>query len=273
MSVLSIRHACPHPAGFSVRRPDGHPAYTFLHFINPVKLGVRGVTVMSEPHACIFYSPGEPQYFLSELPLVHDWMHFSPDSRFLPSMFQIEENRIFYPTSPENITALFRELENEWFGTRSFRAQALENGMERFFILFSRAIHEARNSSLSVDASGMLMRVRSEVLLHPEKAWCVEDMAVLAQMSLSHFYAGYKQTFGTSPMNDLIEARISAAKNKLLADNTPISLLAEQLGYNNPYHFIRQFREHTGQTPAEYRRHPEVYVTKNREKMKKTLDR
>ena len=45
-------------------------------------------------------------------------------------------------------------------------------------------------------------------------------------------------------------------KAKWLLENTslPVSQIAEQCGYANNSHFIRQFNERTGQTPSDYRK-------------------
>lgn len=254
MEIRSVRHAWPEGKNFEIVRPVGWKDYTFLHFISPMRVRMPEGEVVTAPHACIFYAPGVPQFFGSEQPIVHDWMHFSPDASSLLEKYGIEENRIYYPTEPEKITVLFREIENEWFSERQYRGESLENLFTRFLILFSRLCEGISAVTVTGAAAEQLRRVRNKILLHPERTWRVQDMAELAKMSLPHFFATYKQIYGTSPMNDLIEARINTAKNRLLADTAPISLLAEQLGYSNPYHFIRQFRERTGVTPAAFRR-------------------
>lgn len=56
-------------------------------------------------------------------------------------------------------------------------------------------------------------------------------------------------------MRDLIEARIRYAQSLLLSgSDLPITEVAERSGYADPYHFIRQFKRITGETPAAYRR-------------------
>ena len=54
-------------------------------------------------------------------------------------------------------------------------------------------------------------------------------------------------------LDDLITARINTACNLLTSTNTPISQIAEQLGYANFTHFIRQFKAHTGLSPSAFR--------------------
>lgn len=257
MVIRSVRHAWPTGKNFEIMRPVGYGEYTFLHFISPMRIKMDGEDLITAPHACIFYAPSTPQFFGSEQPIVHDWMHFSTDAASLLENYNIEENRIYYPAEPEKITVLFREIENEWFSERPHRDEALENLFTRFLIVFSRLCDGISSVTVTGAAAEQLTRVRNNILLHPERPWRVQQMAELAKMSLPHFFATYKQIYGTSPMNDLIEARINTAKNRLQSDTTPISLLAEQLGYSNPYHFIRQFRERTGVTPAAFRKNPD----------------
>jgi len=73
-------------------------------------------------------------------------------------------------------------------------------------------------------------------------------------LSESHFFALYKKNYGLSPMRDLINARITAAKNLLMFTDKKISEIAEKTGYSNPYHFSRQFKQITGITPIAFRK-------------------
>ena len=58
-------------------------------------------------------------------------------------------------------------------------------------------------------------------------------------------------------MQDLIEARINAARQLLTATDLPVHEIAAACGYQNATHFMRQFKEITGLTPSAYRnRHP-----------------
>ena len=73
-------------------------------------------------------------------------------------------------------------------------------------------------------------------------------------LSRSRFSVVYNNLFGTSPKADLINARISKASYLLTLGTMSIADIAEQCGYQNVYHFIRQFRTITGVTPGKYRK-------------------
>ena len=92
------------------------------------------------------------------------------------------------------------------------------------------------------------------MLSSPEKEWTVELLAEKSRLSPSYFQGIYKKTFGISPINDLIEARIKKAESYLLSSNKKETEIADLCGYNNLEHFIRQFRRQRGISPSDFRK-------------------
>ena len=78
-------------------------------------------------------------------------------------------------------------------------------------------------------------------------------MSLYVHLSPSYFQNLYKQIFGISATNDVIRARIANAKSMLNYSSYKISTIAEECGYKNVEHFIRQFKKHEGYTPNKYR--------------------
>ena len=80
-------------------------------------------------------------------------------------------------------------------------------------------------------------------------------MAQKAALSPSRFHSVYKTMFGTTPIRDVLEAKIDYAKILLLADDfLSIQDVTDKLGYKSPYYFITQFKAVTGMTPGVYRK-------------------
>lgn len=96
--------------------------------------------------------------------------------------------------------------------------------------------------------------IRNEIYSHPEKEWNIEAVGRSLGISKSHFHRIYKGLFGTSCKEDIISSRMKKAKWLLENTSLPVSQIAEQCGYANNSHFIRQFNERTGQTPSDYRK-------------------
>lgn len=98
------------------------------------------------------------------------------------------------------------------------------------------------------------MALRDDIFRHPEKEWNIESIIRSMGISKSHFHRIYKELFDTGCKEDIITARIG--KIKWLLENTiiPITQVAEQCGYVNNSHFIRQFSSRVEMTPSEYRK-------------------
>ncbi len=82
----------------------------------------------------------------------------------------------------------------------------------------------------------------------------IEDVAREVGMSPVHFSFLFKQAYGKSPKQFLIDLRIQRAKEMLRAGALSVSEVASHVGYDSPKTFFRLFRSRTGLTPLEYQR-------------------
>jgi len=256
MIISKIRHDWPFKPGFSISRPNGYPEYTFLHFSTPIRIRLNGEIIDARPGACIFYSAGTPQYCWSEADVIHNWMHATEELKPLLEQYDIPENCILYPDQGDFISKIFRRIETEYFLKNPHREELIGSYLTSFLIQFSRAIHGSHHyERISRNDTEKLRALRQEFLSKPEEHWSVSKMAKKVSLSTSRFHTVYKIVFGTSPINDVIEARISYARSLLMSDETlTLPQVAERLGYNDQYHFIRQFKAFTGQTPGQFRK-------------------
>ena len=99
-----------------------------------------------------------------------------------------------------------------------------------------------------------LQNARRRILEAPQLDWNVDDIAHEAGISKSYFQRLYKETFNTSCMDDIINARIDRAKRLLENTDRQIGDIANECGYASGSHFMRQFRQKTGLTASEYRK-------------------
>lgn len=256
MLVSAVRHDWPEKAGFNIYRPSGYGQYTFLHFTTAVDFVINGELIKVRPGACIFFTPDAPQEFFSSQDVIHNWMHSGDELKALLQEYEIETNCILYPNYTDFISEIFRKIELEFFSANPYREELLQAYVKEFIIKLSRALKSEVNAKIIHRKDREKLRsVRKEVLSHPEIKWTVEEMAKLAALSSSRFHAVYKILFGTSPMQDVIEAKIGYARSLLLSDEQlTLPVIAERLGYNDHYHFIRQFKAVTGVTPGTYRK-------------------
>ena len=99
-----------------------------------------------------------------------------------------------------------------------------------------------------------LLQVRDAILSSPDRPWRVEELAELAHLSPSYFQVVYKKAFGLTCMTEVINAKLEQAKLLLTSTELSVSVVATEVGYNEVYHFIRQFKKSTGMTPGAFRK-------------------
>ena len=230
--------------------------YSIFHFPKPVYIGNGETRILTRPNACILHKPKQKRYF--EIPETTrvNWIHFHPGIKGLLEAYPIPYDTVFYPEDPTMVTDAFRKLRIEWVGDNLHREAMLDAYTQVLLVALSRNVSETENSCVYPTTNRKeIQDLRSAVMASPEHKWTVEEMARQVSLSPSRFHRVYKEMFGTSPVKDAICWKVDYAKTLLLVNKTsPVSRVAEQLGYSSQYHFIRQFREVTGITPSAYRK-------------------
>lgn len=254
LEITRIRHSWPEKAGFSLERPMGYPEYTFLHFFNSVEVLIDGKMVRTKPHACVLYRIGTPQKIISNQNLIHDWIHFTGELDEYFTQYGLQYDRLYYPANQEQITEMVRELEFEVYSSKPYSQELIQAKTRELFIKLSRACSEEYVTVVDSGTNARFRSLREQVFSNMREHWTVEKMAEQVNLSKSRFFTIYKSIYGNSPVDDLIQARIDSAKNALRFSTLPISEIAENLGYNNLTHFMRQFKGMTGMTPDQYRK-------------------
>ena len=83
-------------------------------------------------------------------------------------------------------------------------------------------------------------------------------------MSSSHLSRSFYQSFRVSPINYLIDYRLSKAKDLLIFTDKPVYEIAASVGYENVYHFSNLFSKRIGPTPQEFREYCRQIVPADR---------
>lgn len=99
-----------------------------------------------------------------------------------------------------------------------------------------------------------LYKLRRDIMTHPENEWNIPDISRELGISKSHLQRLYRKLFSTSIKDDIISSRIQKAMQLLAHTELRVQEIAEQCGYNNENHFMRQFKEKNGVTALQYRK-------------------
>lgn len=253
MLIRMAQHQWLQKAGSALAGGCAH--YNLFHFPTPIELHRNGEVIVTRPNACVLSSPMAIRGFYFPEDTTMNWIHAHKDIEPLLEKYKIPLDCVFYPSSTGFIPELIQKMMLERFLDDVHKDEMLDSYTVEFLVKLSRATHSDRVCGVSKADQKKMRSIRWSLIEHPEKNWTVAEMAQRAALSSSRFHALYKETFGVSPIKDLLNARIDRAKTLLLLDDKPtVAEVAESLGYKNEYHFIRKFKTVTGVTPGIYRR-------------------
>lgn len=253
MEIRNVRHSWPEPAGFNLSRPSGGGEYIFLYFHSAVELCMFDQWRKAPPGTMIVFEPDTPHGFVSRGPLVHDWMHLGGEVSAELKALGIETNRMYAVACKERITQYAAQLESEFFARGAHWQRFVNAVLDELWITIAREIAGQAAQPVLQGTAERLRTLRAEMILHPEQPWTNAMMAKRVNVSESRLYPLYRRLYSISPGQDLILMRVEKAK-QLLMQGMDVAQTAETVGYNNVYHFIRQFRQTVGTTPGKWRK-------------------
>jgi AraC-like DNA-binding protein len=85
-------------------------------------------------------------------------------------------------------------------------------------------------------------------------ALSIKTLSEKACMSESSFFRAFKQEFGMTPVEYILQQRISLARKLLAQPGTSISDVCFRSGFNNLNHFCNLFKRYSGVSPGSYRK-------------------
>jgi AraC family transcriptional regulator of arabinose operon len=88
----------------------------------------------------------------------------------------------------------------------------------------------------------------------PGLQYRIKEIARTFGYSTEHFSRIFRKYTGMSPRQYVTLTRLEAAKSLLHSSNYNLTAIAEQLGFNDIYHFSREFKAHAGLSASAYRR-------------------
>ena len=99
-------------------------------------------------------------------------------------------------------------------------------------------------------------RIRLACRLMERYSGRITGQEIAAQMNLGYeaLRKQFRASTGVSMGQYAIGVRVNRAKALLLRSNLPLEKLALQLGYPDCFSFCKQFKQHTGVSPSQFRR-------------------
>ncbi|HSC40091.1 MAG TPA: AraC family transcriptional regulator, partial [Chitinophagaceae bacterium] len=124
--------------------------------------------------------------------------------------------------------------------------------IDELLIMITRQF--TRQSNPSRDFPKIFMKLEEALRRDLSHQWTVEEMAAIAGMGTTLFTEKVKSFTGFTPINYLINIRVSEAIKLLKRKEVSITDIALDTGFYSSQHFSTTFKKLTGYTPGEFRK-------------------
>ena len=211
-----------------------------------IEKGNEGDILVMEPGKIVYHGPRHN----STEGFVNDWMYiYGFEFEELLSRYPIPLNTAFSVGRPTFLRKYIEKIKKE----QTLRAVGFEEKCD--CILSEMVIDLCRTYRKNATIQSPYDRVeasREEMMQAPEKQWTLEEMAKISGYSQSRFSAIYKEKYGLSPKQDIINMRVEKAAQMLKYSNRSVGEIAEVCGFGTIYYFSKYFKQAKGVTPTEY---------------------
>ncbi|HEF4761012.1 TPA: AraC family transcriptional regulator [Pseudomonas putida] len=172
----------------------------------------------------------------------------NPISASLPDLLVLSLDEL--PLLADTLNWLFSEAAGGHCG----REAVLDRLFELLIILLFRHLldHHRLNTGMMAGLADARL-ARSLIQMHnaPQRSWSVAELASESNMSRAAYAVHFRDVLGQTPADYLLSWRISLAQ-KRLREGRPITLIADEVGYESPSALARAFRRKTGCSPTDW---------------------
>ena len=213
-------------------------------------------TVVTAGHIVI-YRPKEPQryvYYGTEQTEVY-WVHFTGGNvtNILRFYGITDDMRVISTGASFEYTRIFKQMIQELQRCQTHYPDLLTLLLLQLLIQIHRQIgrdHHKKDAYLKTEMELAIQFFNDNY----NTDISIEEYAASRGMSVSWFIRNFKQYAHTTPMQYLVERRMTNAQMLLETTNYNVSEIGNLVGYDNPLYFSRIFRRQKGMSPTEYRK-------------------
>ncbi|MHB8127879.1 MAG: helix-turn-helix transcriptional regulator [Mobilitalea sp.] len=245
-----------HESDFVIEKSNGLIDFLFLYIKSPSIIVIRDqIYAITNPSVIFINSHTPHKYFPTGTEYKDDYLHFAvkDQTSFL--------NELIYPlntpiqiSNDSCISDLLHSIQNENKPDNKYSGKIISLLIQLLMIKVGEQWDLFNQNNTNIPHFNELLSVRNQIINFPSRVWTVEELAEQAHLSHAYFQVMYKKAFGVTCITDVINTKISHAKVLLNSTDLPVKQVAQELGYHEVYHFIRQFKKSTGLTPGSFRR-------------------
>lgn len=193
-----------------------------------------------------------PRIFLDDGELIlGDWSGISEtEQRLVGKLFSMNRKPVLQ--NVKQIGEILQKIENELTTYELGFKTRVNHLLDELLITIARQLSKQDNQRRDFPQTFQkLDQILRENLAHP---WTVEEMAIIMGLGTTAFTEKVKSYSGFSPLNYLINLRISEAIRLLKSSTISLTDIALDTGFYSSQHFSTTFKKLTGYTPGHFRK-------------------
>ncbi len=240
----------------TVYKTSSYPScYLFTYFttdfIAETRYGLRqgcaNSFILFEPNTSVYHS-GTPK---GNKGFCDDWIFFyGKDVKRLIEEMDIKTNVIIPVENGKLFTELISSIQYEFISQNSFSQEKISAYLT---LLLAEIAQNTQSKNMSAHFN-KISDIRNEMLKSYDKKWTVNQLASLAGYSTGHFALQYRQKYGVSPIEDLINYRLIQSTLMLKSNTLSINDISKKCGFSSCYYYSRIFKQKYGISPLKYRK-------------------
>jgi len=255
MKITKIKTAESRSADIKGNTVQEHCFYLFR---SPVIFTIGGIDRAFAKGAAILYEGGISRRFrgTGSKGLKYDLVEFRPSSaaeEYIKGL-EIPLNTPVEIYDDYAIAEAIKNLDMHCRTNGRRRAELCELYLRIILISLEEAVCGVEKAENDVPRYPQLKEIRREMYDNPVENLSVDKLCRRLAVSRTYFHRIYMAAFGVTFRQDAIKSRLSYACELLLETELSVNVIAEKCGYESESYFMRQFRQHMGCTPSEYRR-------------------
>lgn len=213
---------------------------------NAFETYLNGEKIPIYAHRILIAKPGDVRY--SRLPFKTAFLKFNAEGELARTLYRLP--KYFAAVHKKQILELLHEIIvlNE----RQEKDPLLSGG--KLLTLLSIIINDGKCEGRGQGVNRQLMhRAKKYIEDHFREHISTTDIAKSVDLSESRFRVLFGTAYGVSPHRYLTDVRISAAKEMLWENATPLLEIAEKCGFGSQQYFNDIFKKKVGISPGKYR--------------------
>ena len=148
------------------------------------------------------------------------------------------------------------DVQRDWYWSCRGRSYFMEIiiALERMYGLIGYGLTNNKADNIPIINNPKLRDAVFYIESHYAENLTLSDISKNSGINHTTLTVLMKHELGCTAMEYLMKYRIAVAKKQLAFTEVPIKDIADRTGFKTVQHFSRIFKEHTGTTPAEFRR-------------------